>query len=131
MPIYKFSAPDGKTYKVEGDREPTQEEMAQIYADYQKQNKPAEPKGEQETAPKLSYGETAVRAGAAATSGLALGLGPVIAGATNPATRAAGAITAAIADQSLEPLKEVFSKTSQQLFEEGRKEFIKQQTNKC
>ena len=127
MPIYKFSAPDGKTYKVEGDREPTQEEMAQIYADYQKQNKPAEPKGEQETAPKLSYGETAVRAGAAATSGMAFGLGPVIAGATNPATRAAGAITAAITDQSLEPLKEVFSKTPQQLFEEGRKEFIKQQ----
>lgn len=127
MPIYKFSAPDGKTYKVEGDREPTQEEMAQIYADYQKQNKPAEPKGEQETAPKLSYGETAVRAGAAATSGLAFGLGPVIAGATNQATRAAGAITAAVADQSLEPLKEVFSKTPQQLFEEGRKEFIKQQ----
>jgi hypothetical protein len=129
MPTYDISAPDGKVFTIEGDREPTQEEMAQIYSAYQKQNTTTEQTTSTDNSakPQMSAAQTAVEAGRAATSGMAFGLGPIIAGISNVTTRKAAAITAAIADKSTAPLKEVFSKTDTQLFEEGRKEFIKGQ----
>lgn len=61
------------------------------------------------------------------TSRLALGLGPIIAGATNVPVSQLAAIQTAIEEKSLSPLKELDPRQIKQQFESGRQEFIEGQ----
>lgn len=64
MPVYEIEAPDGRVFEVEGDREPTQAELAELVAGF---DRPAAPAAGTSGAPLtgLGMGELASRVGSA------------------------------------------------------------------